>query len=46
MRQSSVFKKPTDKIPDVNESEKKNRGGGGDDSHRRLLSGTVGNKER
>lgn len=41
MRQSSVFKKPTDKTSDVNESEKKNRGGG-DDSHRRLCLGLAG----
>lgn len=44
VRQSSVFKKPTDKTSDVNESEKKNRGGG-DDSHRRLLSGVGGDRE-
>lgn len=43
VRQSSVFKKPTDKTSDVNESEKKNRGG--DDSHRRLLSGLGENRE-
>lgn len=41
VRQSSVFKKPTDKTSDVNESEKKTRGGG-DDSHRRLCLGLEG----
>lgn len=45
VRQSSVFKKPTDKTSNANESEKKNRGGGGDDSHRRLLSGVGGDRE-